>query len=552
VLDFIAIEWQDAVREKILSGDVQSSEAVAIRKDGSAFPIEYTTRHIPYQGHRVKVTTIRDITERQKVERLKHEFISTVSHELRTPLTSIRGSLGLIAGGMVGEFPPQAKTMLDIAYKNSERLVLLINDILDIEKIESGQMSFNLQPLELLPLVEQALEANRAYGDQYKVKFVLGTTLPQLKVKTDSNRLMQVLANLLSNAAKFSEPGDTVVVAMARQGQDVRVSVTDHGPGIPKEFQERIFQKFAQADASSTRQKGGSGLGLSIAKAIIERSGGRIGYETASGVGTTFYFDLPVYQEKKPALSRPNQPSILIVEDDHDVASLLGLLLGHSGFSTEIACDAAEAKKLLSRTKFDAMTLDLMLPGQDGLSLLRELRQQPATRNLPIVIVSAKKKAGNAHELDDHAIAVIDWIDKPIKQKQLISAVKRATRKVESERPKILHIEDDYDVLGVVALLLRDVAEVNSATTLAEAQQKINLSNYDLVLLDLELPDGNGLNLLQDLQKSPIPVVIFSASEVSGDLSRKVAAALVKSRTSNRELLNTIRGLVGFIEPVSN
>ncbi|MDX2098047.1 MAG: PAS domain S-box protein, partial [Leptolyngbyaceae cyanobacterium bins.59] len=245
---------------------------------------EYEVRLV-VSGPEEVLAIVRDITERKQVERLKNEFVSVVSHELRTPLTSIRGSLGLICGGVVGELPTQVKDLIQIAYKNSERLVVLINDILDIEKIESGQMNFEMKSLALVPLVEQAIEGNRAYGQQYGVQFNLETSLPEIKVQADANRLIQVLTNLLSNAAKFSPCNGTVQVVVRSEEEGwVRVAVSDRGPGIPGNFRDRVFQKFAQADASDTRQKGGTGLGLSISKAIIERMGGFIGFQTETQV----------------------------------------------------------------------------------------------------------------------------------------------------------------------------------------------------------------------------------------------------------------------------
>ncbi len=555
-LDSVAPEYRELVRGKIMAGDEKTYEAVAVRKDGSHFPIEVRGRVIPYHGRKIRVTTIRDITERQAIERMKKEFISTVSHELRTPLTSIRGSLGLIMGGVAGEIPTQAKTMLDIAYKNSERLVFLINDILDIEKIEAGKMEFNLKPTELLPLIEQTLEANRAYGEQYGVKYILGTTLPGVKVTADSDRLMQVLANLLSNAAKFSPTDSTVVISMSPQKAFIRVCVTDQGAGISTDFHSRIFQKFAQADASNTRQKGGSGLGLSITRAIVERMGGQIDFKTSEGGGTTFYFDLPRYVEKDEVpveVKLSNRPRILVCEDNQDIATLLSMILDQGGFAVTTAPNAERAKQLLAQQLFAAMTLDIMLPGQDGISLLRELRSDERTRDLPIVVVSGLAEPSQ-QELTGYAVAVIDWIDKPINNLRLIEAVKRATHQHRTAHrlPRILHVEDDPDILQVVSLLLNTVGEVVPASSLQEAKQRLQEEIFDLVILDLELPDGFGLDLLAHLSnpnKPPPPIVIFSAREIGHETVRQetiqqVAATLVKSRTSNQALLDTIKSLI--------
>ena len=268
-------------------------ESVGLRKDGSEFEMEISFGMAAAGGARMLTGLVRDITARKQLDKMKSEFISTVSHELRTPLTSIKGSLGLVKSGTVGAIPDKLKRMLDIAYENSDRLVRLINDILDIEKIAAGKMEFSMAPLELEPLLERAIEANREYGAQYGVSFVLTESVAQAQVEGDHGRLMQVLANLLSNAAKFSPRASRVEIALRRHGNGFRIAVADQGPGIPKEFRGRIFQRFAQADSSDTRQKGGTGLGLSITRAIVERHGGAIGFDTEPGKGTTFYFDLP-------------------------------------------------------------------------------------------------------------------------------------------------------------------------------------------------------------------------------------------------------------------
>ena len=236
---------------------------------------------------------VRDITDRKNIERMKNEFVSTVSHELRTPLTSIRGALGLILGGVAGEIPPKASAMVEIASKNSERLIRLINDILDIDKIESGKMIFNLQPVELTPLLEHVIDINRAYGQQFNITFRLESPIAGAWIYADSDRLIQALTNLLSNAAKFSSPGALVLVSLARRGEMLRIAIHDRGPGIPETFRARLFQKFAQADASDARQKGGTGLGLSITKAIVEKMGGQIDVAIVPGVGSIFFIDLP-------------------------------------------------------------------------------------------------------------------------------------------------------------------------------------------------------------------------------------------------------------------
>ena len=236
-----------------------------------------------------------DITDSKEVERLKAEFVSTVSHELRTPLTALIGSIGLLDRQVAGKLAPDAAMFLGMARQNSERLARLINDILDIEKIESGRMEFRLDAVQVGPLLERAILLNAPFAEKLGVRFELGT-VDDAVVSADVDRVLQVLTNLMSNGAKFSPAGAAVTIsAVVREGT-VRVSVTDRGPGVPEEFRGRIFGKFAQADASDTRKKGGTGLGLSISRAIIEKLGGMMDYESVPGQGATFFFELPLHR----------------------------------------------------------------------------------------------------------------------------------------------------------------------------------------------------------------------------------------------------------------
>jgi len=241
------------------------------------------------------------LEEHKRLEGMKSEFISVVSHELRTPLTSIHGSLDLVIKGLDLDLPPRARRLLEIAYRNSQRLVRLVNEILDIQKLEFGDVVFEIRPVELMGLLANAIEANQAYAAQRGVQLTLEGGLAGLKVAADPDRLMQVLTNLLGNAAKFSPRGETVVLRAETADGWLRVSVIDHGPGIPEDFRSRVFHKFAQADTSTTSAQEGTGLGLSISKAIIDRLGGRIGFESDVGRGTTFYFDLPEWAEDATA-----------------------------------------------------------------------------------------------------------------------------------------------------------------------------------------------------------------------------------------------------------
>ena len=244
------------------------------------------------------VAHIEDVTAQREAERVKDQFISMVSHELRTPLTSIRGALGLVCGTMAGELSPKPKVLLASALENSERLTRLINDILDIDKIAAGQMQFNMRPANLAQLTRRALSAIDAYAQKLGVCIDAQVIGDSVEVCVDEDRFIQVLFNLLSNAAKFSSPGGVIVVDAQLRGSSVRLTVQDFGDGIPEEFRSRIFQRFSQADSSATRKAGGAGLGLHITRQIVERMGGRIDFDSEVGRGTTFWVELPLVERK--------------------------------------------------------------------------------------------------------------------------------------------------------------------------------------------------------------------------------------------------------------
>ena len=268
-----------------------------VRKDGGSFPVDYVVTPIVEDDNRIlgAVVTFQDVTERRAVERMKNEFISIVSHELRTPLTSIRGSLGLLASGLLLKFPDKADKMLKIAVENTDRLVRLINDILDIERLESGKVTIEAAELNLGGLMKSASDTMRAMANENKVK--LDTKPLDQTVWADSDRILQVLTNLLSNAIKFSEDNGKVrLTATVLDGDEegwVRVEVKDSGRGIPDDKVEKIFERFGQVDASDSREKGGTGLGLPICKTIVEQHGGKLWVESKVGKGSRFMFTLP-------------------------------------------------------------------------------------------------------------------------------------------------------------------------------------------------------------------------------------------------------------------
>ena len=294
-LDFYREMWRALTTTGHWQGEIYNR-----RKNGEVYPQWLNINAIKDSDGAVAnyVGVTFDISELKASERVKDEFIATVSHELRTPLTSIHGSLSLMSGGMAGELNEKSGELVRIALDNSQRLVRLIDDILGIAKIESERMKFRLQPLALEDLIARAIEANQDFAKQYDVALRPQFGCADARVLADNDRLMQVMTNLLSNAVKYSPKGGIVRVITEEAGEYWRVSVVDNGPGIPESFRDKIFGKFAQADRPDRRKPGGTGLGLSICKAIIDRLGGRIGFDSEPGVRTSFYFDLPVMERR--------------------------------------------------------------------------------------------------------------------------------------------------------------------------------------------------------------------------------------------------------------
>lgn len=278
---------------------IQWREAVGIHASGKNLPIELSLSPVVLADRKFFTVIVHDASAKQKVDKLKSEFISTVSHELRTPLTSIKGALGLVLSGELGKLEGRIRELLVIASHNADRLTRLVNDILDIDKLEFGKAEMVTQEVLLYPLLQQSIIQNQGYSTRYGVELVLDPvdeSLQQLWVNLDTDRFLQIMSNLISNAIKYSHLGGRVRVGLERSGAYARVLVVDQGQGIPEEFRQRIFHKFAQADSSDTRRRDGTGLGLSITKALVERLGGKIDYQSVEGEGTTFFFTLPIVE----------------------------------------------------------------------------------------------------------------------------------------------------------------------------------------------------------------------------------------------------------------
>lgn len=370
-------------------------EFVGRKRDGALFPLEVSVSAVPLADTSLFLAVCRDISERREIEQIKVEFVATVSHELRTPLTSIAGSLGLVAGGAAGAIPPKALRLVQIAQSNSTRLVRLINDILDIEKIEAGRMTFDIRPIELEPLLRRVVGDNSGFAAEYGVRIELEPPPRGAAILADEDRLIQVLTNLVSNAIKFSSPEATVRLRVAALDRRYRISVADEGEGIPDSFRDRIFGKFAQADNTDARKKGGTGLGLSIVREIVTRLGGAVSFDSTPGEGATFHVDLPA-ASPIAAAGIPSQPghaisgetSILHVDDDPDMLRVLASVFEGRAelFSTP---SVVEAKAAIRNRTFDAVILDIGLTDGSGLELVPLIRA--GNPSIPIIVFTAQE-----------------------------------------------------------------------------------------------------------------------------------------------------------------
>lgn len=537
--------------ERAEQNGAETREWTYVHKDGHTIPVSLvvTTIEDSQGGIAGYLGISQDITERKRLDRMKSEFVSTVSHELRTPLTSISGALGLLVSGRLGDIPKRAESMLETAHRNSLRLGFLINDLLDIEKLASGEIYFDMKSQPLLPLLEGSIEENQTYAVDRQVAFSLSCPDTGIQVRVDGQRLMQVVANLLSNAIKFSPDGGAVIIDVECKDDRVIVSVKDQGPGVPDAFKARIFEKFTQADASDTRGKEGTGLGLAIAREMLGRMGGTIDFESTPGQGARFYFDLPLVDVSDQRMTSTVQEwreerSILVVDDEPDIARLLKVMLSEAGYQVDIAHSGADAIQAIEQGDYDLVTMDLDLSGEDGLDVIHRIRDLDGLSDLPVVVVSANVETGRLAMSGD--VSDIEWLAKPIDQRRLIDNVQKRLVEHSGQTLSVLHVEDDEDLHQVIVEMLGKQFNTVLARNLSEARVILEQASFDVVILDIGLPDGTGWELLPAIRscQQEARVVVLSGNELESTNVGKVEAVLLKSRVTPKELLHAIEARI--------
>jgi PAS domain S-box-containing protein len=511
---------------------------VCWRQDGTAFPVEYTSTPI-VDGTRIKgaVVVLRDATDRREVERVKDEFTSVVSHELRTPLTSIRGSLGLLESGVLGPLPEKGRRMIQIAVENTDRLVRLINDILDVERIDSGEMHLRVTRCDAGHLIARATEAVMPVAADAGVTLAVDAapgTFP-----ADADRLIQTLTNLISNAVKFSPRGGSVRVTSERRDSEMVFRVTDRGRGIPIDRLETIFERFQQVDASDSREKGGTGLGLAICRSIVELHGGRIWAQSNPGQGSTFSFVVPAPLHASEAYAPRAEdgpgPSVLVCDDDPGILEVTSTALEEHGYRvTPVRCGQVAVERAIADGP-DVIVLDLLIPGMHGWEVVDALAEHPQTVHIPIVILSVLPRS----ESEMSRGAVVDWIEKPAAEGMLVTALERALGS-RDDIFRVLFVEGEPILAGVLsAIFERHGVESYAAADGREAIERCQAVLPDLLVLDVGLPDIDGIGVVDWLRLherlSAVPMVVYTARDLEdADRERLILGSITHFLTKRQ------------------
>jgi len=498
-----------------------TGETNVYRADGAGFPAEYFLTPLREKsGAAGTVFCFRDISQRSALDQRKDEFISTVSHELRTPLTSIRGALGLLSGGMIDSANKKANHLLHIALTNSERLVRLINDILDLERIQSGREPLVFRPVQLADIVKQAIDDLQPMADAAEVQLIHDST--RVEIAADPDRLLQVMTNLLSNAVKFSPPNSPVSVMLRPGVTGVILSIIDHGRGIPADKLEMVFGRFQQVEASDARQRGGSGLGLAISRSIVEQHAGRIWAERNPVRGSTFRVFLPYNPtpldeagDKPEAGANHGPVGTVVLADAHaESRRKIAAQLARHGYSV---MQAATVEQTLSAAKQEAaaILLDTTLDGMNGWEILPLLRRQEASAHTPVVLLSVEEQpTGKA--LPEGAEGLVA---NPLQEDALLAELARVLRGT-GGKARVLIVEDDRDLASIIGeVFTRDDIAVQTAHSCKETIDACLQFQPHLVVLDIGLPDGDGFNVVnwlrQQKNQAQLPLVVYSGRELS-------------------------------------
>jgi signal transduction histidine kinase/DNA-binding response OmpR family regulator len=492
----------------------------------------------------------------QEANRLKSQFLANMSHELRTPMNSIIGFSEILVDRLDGSIDPKHGSFLRHILASGQHLLSIINDILDLSKIEAGKMEIYPERFPVRGVIESVCTVMRGMTRDHVPLFVVDIADDLPPLEADLAKFKQVLFNLLSNAVKFSPPQMPITISARHIGRSaddgtVTVSVRDEGIGIDPKHHEVIFEEFRQVDGTARREFGGTGLGLALVKKFIELQGGYVTVESAPGKGSIFSFTLPVRSRaavvsRAPETEAPQQATerVLVVEDDAHAYELISSALGSAGYLAIRARHGDEALKLAAESRPVAVTLDLVLPGLDGWEVLKRLKSNPLTRDIPVVIISIveNRELGVALGADDYFV-------KPVDRERLLDRVRQLTR---NQRPRLLLIDDDRTVHALLdEQLARLGYTIDSAFTGESGVQTAKETSPDLIILDLMMPGMSGFEVAGALKDAPetanIPIVVLTSKEISADdrreLQSKVTSFVQKGKSAREQLVTEIRRL---------
>jgi signal transduction histidine kinase/DNA-binding response OmpR family regulator len=488
-------------------------------------------------------TVLRAKEEVERASKFKDQFLSTMSHELRTPLNAVLGFSDLLTEERYGPLNDRQKRYLNHIHTGGKHLLTLINDILDLSKIEAGRLQLALENVSVNSALAEAIDTMRSLADKKSQTLVQHTT-PDLSVRADGTRFKQVLMNLIGNAIKFTPENGRIELAAQRLGDMVRVDVRDSGPGIPPEEQKRIFEAFYRL-RNSGKAVEGTGLGLAITQRLVELHGGQLGIESQPGSGSSFYFTLPRAVTLEPEgvrqisaeLNVGESICILVVEDNSAAAHLLQSHLTSAGYRVELCNQPQDVVERAAQLQPGAVTLDVVMRPINGWELLTKLKSDPRTAKIPVIMVSIVDQPGTGALL-----GADEYIVKPVEKATLLASVERCLNRrpqVERARP-ILVVEDDTPTREfIVELLSKRGYAVGTAADGATARAKVKASIPELVILDLILPDVSGFQLLAewraDSRTSDLPVFVLTSKELTPRESEYIgmnAGALLQKHES--------------------
>jgi DNA-binding response OmpR family regulator len=477
-----------------------------------------------------------EISAAREAAREKSDLVATVSHELRTPLASVLGFVELLMHRELDEATRQR--YLQTIHGETQRLAELIDDFLDLEKIDAGRFTLELASFELGELLRHEADVFSAQSVSHSLEFA-DTTDP-LAMVGDRNRIGQVMANLLSNAIKYSPAGGIVKIAATSREGFARVSVSDCGLGIPAAQQARVFTKFFRADSSDTREIGGTGLGLALCRQIVSAHGGRIGFESTEGVGSTFWFELPTAC-RAPATAHGGR--LLVIEDEMEIATPLAKYLAPDGLEVESAPTGVLGLERALAAPPAMICLGIDLPGElDGWQVLVRLKGNETTEHIPVIICADANERSVAATLGAAA-----FVEKPFTIEQLGGAVARVSA---ADRPSVLVVAGDQALRRlVVETLARDGGELREAADDMDAVALIAAHKPHALVLDLAHPGLDGFAAISRLLERPqargLPIVVLTDRELSPSeqayLERRSASILHKSKYSGDELRRLVQ-----------